>query len=116
MPNKQADPDLERLWRDRLQRWRASGLPARAFCAAQRLPESSFYFWRAELKRRDAARPVAPPFVPLRVVPPPAPAPAVPLELVTAAGTLRIPPGCDPTLLRAVLAALEELREREQPC
>jgi hypothetical protein len=110
MPKQSADPELERLWRDRLARWRASGLSARVFCAAERLPESSFYFWRTQLQRRDAARPrpAAPPFVPLRVVDPPPAPPAVPLELVTAAGTLRIPPGCDPALLRAVLAVLGE--------
>ncbi len=115
MPKQSADPELERLWRDRLQRWRASGLSARLFCAAQRLPESSFYYWRAELQRRDAALPPTPPFVPLHLVtaPPAAPPPSAtaPLELVTAVGTLRIPAGCDPVLLRVVLAAL-----REQPC
>jgi hypothetical protein len=114
MPKQSADPDLERLWRDRLHRWRASGLSARAFCAAQRLPESSFYFWRAELQRRDAARPPTPPFVPLHVTAPPPPAPpppAAPLELLTAGVTLRIPAGFDPALLRAVLAVLEE-----RPC
>jgi transposase len=111
MPRRTPDPALEKLWRDRLDRFHNSGLSVRAFCARERLPESAFYFWKRQLAARDAqAQPAQPAFVPVRVLAAP---PSSPLEVVLAAGRIiRVPPGFDPALLRAVLAALEE----DQPC
>jgi hypothetical protein len=72
MGRRQRDPKLEQLWRQRLARWRASGQSVRAFCAAEGIPESAWYFWRRELKRRsttpDKRRPKSPAFVPVTVV------------------------------------------------
>lgn len=99
---------LESTWRDRVARWKASGLNVRAFCRAEGLSEPSFYSWRRTIAERDAITTTAsstPAFVPLTVVPAAAP-PA--LELVLRSGhLLRIPHGCDPEQLRRVLAALE---------
>jgi hypothetical protein len=114
MPKHQPNPVLERTWRDRIALWRVSSLSVRAFCRQQRLNENSFYFWRRELLRRDQTAANTPAFVPVHLfapTPSPPPAPAAPLELLTSAGTLRIPPGCDLALLRCVLALLGE-----RPC
>lgn len=103
----QSDPALEQTWRDRVTRFQTSGLSVRAFCRSEGLSEPSFYSWRRTITARDAGRaaPDAPAFVPLHVRPDPVP-PV--LELILRSGhVLRIPPGCDPEHLRAVLAALE---------
>jgi len=103
----QSNSPLEGTWRDRVTRWKASGLNVRAFCRAEGLSEPSFYSWRRTIAERDAAlaAPNAPAFVPVHVLPATSP-PA--LELVLRSGhVLRIPHGCDPEQLRAVLAALE---------
>jgi hypothetical protein len=47
------DLDRERNWRDLLIRFAGSGQTVRAFCAARRLKETAFYFWRSEIRRRD---------------------------------------------------------------
>ncbi len=47
------DPDREKLWRDTLKQFAAGGQSVREFCAARRLKETAFYFWRAEIQRRD---------------------------------------------------------------
>lgn len=48
------DRGLERSWRRRVRMQRTSGLSIRAFCEAEGVPESAFYFWRGELQRRAA--------------------------------------------------------------
>lgn len=49
------DPELERLWRRRVREQARLRLSVREFCDFHDLPESSFYFWRREIARRDAA-------------------------------------------------------------
>jgi hypothetical protein len=97
---------LEQTWRDRVTRWKASGLSVRDFCRSEGLSEPSFYSWRRTIAERDAATATdVPVFVPFHVRPDPSP-PV--LELILRSGhILRIPPGSDPEHLRAVLAALE---------
>jgi hypothetical protein len=53
---RRRDLARERLWRGLLRQYAGSGQSIRAFCAARRLPESAFYFWRAELRRRRLER------------------------------------------------------------
>lgn len=50
--------DLEResLWRGRVFAQGSSGVSVRAYCAAQGLSESSFHYWKRELKRREGER------------------------------------------------------------
>src|SRR4051812_23021711 len=73
MARRQRDPAREQLWRQRLARWHASGQSVRAFCAAEGIPESAWYFWTRELKRRSTAvvkpRATTAAFVPLTVLP-----------------------------------------------
>jgi hypothetical protein len=40
-------------WEEVLRRWQESGKSVRAYCRAEGLRESAFYFWRRELERRS---------------------------------------------------------------
>jgi transposase-like protein len=106
---QQRDSRKEQQWRRWLRRQRESGLSVRAFCDRHDLAEPSFYGWRREIQRRDAAAA----FTPVRVVADEAPAPERPFEVVLVGGcTLRVAPGFDAATLRQLLAVLEEVR----PC
>jgi hypothetical protein len=105
MPNRRPDPVRERLWRKRLARWKASGLKVRDFCDREGVTLTAFAHWRKEIAARDARRPATaePVFVPVNVMPGP-----VPLDVSLPSGrVVRVPPGFDPTHLRAVVTALE---------
>jgi hypothetical protein len=54
MANHRRDERKERLWRRVLGRRVRSGLSVRAFCLRHGIKESAYYFWRREMKRRDA--------------------------------------------------------------
>jgi len=60
------DLKKEAFWRQVVQEQPRSGLSVQAFCRKRRFNQAGFYWWRAELRRRDAERPV-PAFVPVRV-------------------------------------------------
>lgn len=66
MAKRQRDPRKEAFWRRVLARWQGSGQSGRDFCRAAGLSEPSFYAWRRELARRDAA--ARPKFLPVRVL------------------------------------------------
>jgi hypothetical protein len=63
---KVRDKGKEAFWRRTVRRQGQSGLSVRAFCQKQGVRETAFYRWRRELVRREAARPVAAAFVPVR--------------------------------------------------
>ena len=48
------DKQREAQWRRMMRRQQRSGLTIRAFCGEHDLRETAFYFWRAELARREA--------------------------------------------------------------
>jgi hypothetical protein len=107
MPTRRPDPARERLWRQRLARWKASGLKAGEFCEREGVTPTAFAHWRKEIRDRDArlATTHEPDFVPVRIT---ANVAATPLEVVLPSGpAVRVPPGFDPAHLRAVVAALE---------
>jgi hypothetical protein len=54
----------EVIWRRVVRGHTASGMSIRAYCTKHRVKEPVFYWWRAELARRDAAKPAAT-FVPV---------------------------------------------------
>lgn len=56
----------EAMWRRVVNGHAGSGMSIRAYCAKCRLKEPAFYWWRAELARRDSAKPKAA-FVPVVV-------------------------------------------------
>jgi len=49
--------EKEAFWRRVLDRQRRSGLSVREFCQGEGVSEGSFYAWRRELLKRDAATP-----------------------------------------------------------
>jgi hypothetical protein len=63
-PGRARDKEKERQWQRRIDRWLASGLSVRAFCARHGLATASFYNWRRVLQRRAAAEQPAQPLLP----------------------------------------------------
>ncbi len=59
----------EATWRRVVAGHAGSGMSIRAYCAKCRVKEPAFYWWRAELARRDTAKPKAA-FVPVMVTAP----------------------------------------------
>jgi hypothetical protein len=112
------DPDLERVWRQRLQRQTSSGLTIPEFCARQGLSCSSFYAWKRRLTARSLpSRPAPPLFVPLHLDPRPldgdqAPGPAVVIESPPLV-RLRSDAPPEPEWLGRVVAALARLPRPE---
>lgn len=60
------DSKKEAFWRRTISRQAGSRMSVRAWCRGHPVRESSFYWWRRQLARRDAN---APPRVPVRVDP-----------------------------------------------
>jgi hypothetical protein len=102
------DARKEQEWRRWILQWRRSGQSVRAFCARQDLTQASFYLWRRELQRRDAA---VVSFVPVQIAASEAPGPATGIEILLAGKRrVRVEPGFDALTLQRVVAALEETR------
>ena len=110
------DPGRETLWRDTLKQFAAGGQSVRQFCAARRLKETAFYFWRREIQRRDGQapargqrstpRPVA--FAKVLVQPPIAPAAEADPRLRLGGGRELLLPAAWPVeRLAALLHAIE---------
>jgi len=49
---RRGDPQRQSYWEAVVQRWQEGGQGVRAFCRAEGLRESAFYFWRCQLARR----------------------------------------------------------------
>jgi transposase len=105
MAKRQRNPDRERFWRHIFSAWQGSGQTIREYCEQHDLTQTSFHYWRRELRQRDAqvpARRATPAFVPVRVIP-----------ATTVAVKVRCPSGhvvtlstCDASALRGLFAAL----------
>ncbi|HET9831226.1 MAG TPA: hypothetical protein VFP91_05945 [Vicinamibacterales bacterium] len=117
MARLKRDLKRERTWRRHLERQRASGQTIRAYCRAHQLHETSFYFWRAEVARRDRDTiPPAPAFVPVAVIDSPARR-DTPIDIRLASGhRVRIRSGCDRELLADVLVLLRRSTSEGRPC
>ena len=107
MARGQRDPALERQWRERVARWRASGLSVRAFCRQRGLTEPTFSYWKRERPTRDqASREVAliapPKFIPLTVLP----SATLAVEVRCPSGYVVLVSACDVSALAALFAAL----------
>ena len=48
---RHGDPQRRSYWEEVVRRWREGGQAVRAFCRAEELRESAFYFWRRKLAR-----------------------------------------------------------------
>ena len=112
------DPNLERAWRQRLQRQTTSGLSISAFCSREGVSCASFQYWKRRLALRSLpARPEPPLFVPLQLDPHPpeiglAPVQGVELELPHQV-RLRFDSPPEPEWLGRVVAALASLPRQE---
>lgn len=118
------DPARERAWRQLLQQFAASGQGVRQFCAARRLKETAFYYWRAQIRRRDAQAPARRPcptpprtaFAQVLVQPPVAPAAEAGPRLFLGAGReLLLPASWPVDQVAALLQALEARPAMEDP-
>ena len=99
----------EATWRRVVAGHSKSGMSIRAYCAKMRVKEPAFYWWRAELARRDAAKPQAA-FVPV-VVNAPAVAGVEGISIELRGGrVLRLP-----TISAAQAAELVRLIEGDMP-
>jgi hypothetical protein len=88
------------LWVDRLARFAATDLSVAAFCAAEGVSPNSFFYWKRQLAHTPD-RPAEALFLPVHL------APAAPVEIVLANGTLlRVSPSCDFAFVRSLLASL----------
>ena len=119
MARQQRDLRRERTWRRHIAEHRTSGQTVRAYCESHQLRETSFYFWRQEIAKRDreaAAQPnPAPAFVPVAVIDAPVVADA-PIDIRLAQGhRVRIRAGCDRVLLADVIRLLRNSTEG-RPC
>jgi len=72
-----------REWRERLERYRVSGITVSMFCRRESVSEASFYLWRKKLgvktKRQSDTKARQPVFAPIRLVS----SPSVTVPLVT---------------------------------
>ena len=108
------DPNLERTWRQRLQRQSTSGLSISAFCASEGVSCTSFQVWKRRLTAHPLPARLEPPlFVPLQLDPHPhvgeqAPFSGVELELPHQV-RLRFDSAPEPEWLGRVVAALAGL-------
>jgi hypothetical protein len=100
------------VWLDRLARFPSSGLTVAQFCAVEAVSVPSFYSWKRRLAAEALGTAVphppggdpGPRLLPVRL----ASAPAA-VELVLPGGAvLRVPPGADLALVRALVEALGE--------
>ena len=90
-----------------MSRWRASGLSIPVFCQRYSLTPSAFYFWRRELRVRDAAAEptpssALPAFVPVTVIT----SGTVAVEVRCPSGHVVTLPAFDASSLQSLFAAL----------
>lgn len=107
-------PRVLAKWRDRLSRWRASGLTVAEFCHGEGVHPVSLYSWRRRLAgdRQPDARPSSSAFLPVKIViDEPAnsePSPASECELVVGSLVCRVPRGLSDASLRRLIRLLRE--------
>ena len=112
------DPNLERAWRQRLQRQSSSGLSIPAFCAREGVSSASFHAWKRRLTTRALPPRTEPPlFVPLHLDPSarqvdPVPAREVEIELPHQV-RLRFDAPPEPEWLGRLVTALAGLPNQE---
>jgi hypothetical protein len=98
----------ERVWRERLARYRRCGETVADFCEREGVSTPTFYSWKRRLSGRavngQATRRSAPLFVPLSLGPV-----AAGVRIVLPGGAVvELPPGADERLLRTCIRAAAE--------
>ena len=103
----------ERVWRRIVEGHSKSGASVRAWCDQHGVSEPSFYAWRRELAKRDAAHNQSA-MLPVTITSSPAQAP---LEICWPDGVVvRVPAGCNLQLLRGALEVMRSLDAETEPC
>ena len=115
------DPVREQHWRERVLAWASSGLSMRAFCDQHQLTETTFQYWRRELRDRDVAAclssPALPQFVPVTIRPPVEPATVIgTVEVRCPSGHVVILASFDAASLSNLFAALAPLAGEASTC
>jgi transposase len=120
------DLNREQIWRRHLDQQRSSGLTVRAYCQEHALRETSFFFWKKEIAKRDSesraipsatTAPSAPAFVPVAVIDSPADRNETTIDVRLAGGhRVRVRSGCDRGLLADVLTLLARPASGGPPC
>lgn len=110
----------ERLWRERVAAWSKSGLGIRAFCRQHNLPETSFHFWRRELRAREQNTSAVvstskPTFVPVTVIPA-QPVIVTSIEVRCPSGHVVSVPINDGKMLRQLFEALTSPTKEASSC
>lgn len=101
----------EQFWRRIVEGHRGSRQSVREWCDRHGVSEPSFYAWRRELAKRDAAA-REPALMPVTITSS-LPRAAAPLEIAWPGGVVvRVPCGCDVQVLRETLQVLRSLDER----
>lgn len=101
---KRRDRGAERKWRELVARQAKSRMSVRAFCKEHGLHETSFYYWRRELRLRDRES-EGKPLAPVVVIDE---APSAPIEIELADG-VKVRVGTNSTREQLVMV-LESLR------
>ena len=101
---RRRNPEIERVWRERIEAWAASGMSARAFCGEHGIGPASFYSWRRRLREEDdRAAGMEADFVPVKI----ATASSISIEILHASGaTVRLHASPSVDLLTAIFTAL----------
>jgi hypothetical protein len=93
------------FWTHHVERWRASGLTQKAYCARRRLAKGSLGYWASTLGRLKASVTDLVEVGRTEIKPQPS---SCPIEIaVQGRYLLRLWPGVDPEQLREVLSVLE---------
>jgi transposase len=122
MPRGRMEADAE-VWRDRVQRWKQSGLTAKAFAELEGLPRAgALSWWKYQLSTRDKKALATGDESPLRLIrleptTPPASRAGrraehvvAPIEVTCGAYRIVVRAGFEPVMLELVLRAVERAR------
>ena len=105
------DAEKEKFWRAAISEAGDSGQCVRAFCRGRGLDENRFYFWRRELRTRDAEAGDRPGFVELvRAADPAVGGAGVSIRMGDRISVV-LDRGFDASALKSVLSALNEVVE-----
>jgi hypothetical protein len=125
MARLQRDLKREQIWRRHLEQQRSSGVTVRAYCLANALRETSFFYWKKEIAKRDreavsaatAPVPPVPAFVPVAVIDSPTNRTESVIEIRLADGhRVRVRSSCDRDLLADVLVMLRRAVREGRTC
>ena len=102
--------EREAYWREQIAACCASGMPAVRWCREAGIAVAKYYWWRGELRRRDAAAGVPALFAEIRAVPHGGAWSPPPVEIgLTAGRVVRVHAGFDGDTLARVVRVLEGL-------